>query len=71
MREIAAGLSAWERAGLHSPIGLDLGARTPQETAVAIAAETVAVRHGGSALPLRSTGGPLHHDHPGDTAVRL
>ncbi|MER6523837.1 XdhC/CoxI family protein [Streptomyces sp. NPDC001508] len=65
-----AGLTDRELALLHSPIGLDLGARTPQETAVAIAAETVAARRGGSALPLRSTGGPLHHDQPGDTAVR-
>jgi len=43
-----AGLTEDELARLRSPIGLDLGARTPQETAVAIAAEIVAARRGGS-----------------------
>ncbi|NUU26041.1 MAG: XdhC family protein, partial [Streptomycetaceae bacterium] len=57
-----AGLTDRELARLHSPIGLDLGARTPEETAVAIAAEVVAARRGGSALPLRETSGPIHHD---------
>lgn len=37
---------------------------------MAIAAEVVAVRRGGTALPLRHTSGPLHHDHPDDVAVR-
>ncbi|MFC6878681.1 MULTISPECIES: XdhC family protein [Actinomadura] len=59
-----AGLSDGELARLRSPIGLDLGARTPEETAVAIAAEIVAARRGGSALPLGRTGGPIHHDRP-------
>ena len=39
-----AGLSADELGRLHSPIGLDLGARTPEETAVSILAEILAVR---------------------------
>ncbi|MGW2886242.1 XdhC family protein [Streptomyces griseoruber] len=65
----AAGLTDRELALLRSPIGLDLGAVTPQETAVAIAAEVIAVRHGGSALPLRRTHGPLHHGLPGGGAV--
>lgn len=55
-----AGLSGGEIDRLHSPIGLDLGARTPQETALSIAAEIVAHRHGGSGAPL-STGVPIHH----------
>ena len=55
-----AGLSEAELARLHSPIGLDLGARTPEETAVSIMAEVVAGRRGGSALPLRQIEGPLH-----------
>ncbi|MFD6139418.1 XdhC family protein [Promicromonospora sp. NPDC060271] len=55
-----AGLSDHELGRLRSPIGLDLGARTPQETALSIAAEIVANRHGGSGVPL-STGVPIHH----------
>ncbi|HEX2313659.1 MAG TPA: XdhC family protein [Thermomonospora sp.] len=58
-----AGLTDGELARLRSPIGLDLGARTPEETAVAIAAEVVAARRGGTALPLGQTNGPIHHDH--------
>ncbi|MGW0505985.1 XdhC family protein [Micromonospora sp. NPDC003241] len=54
-----AGLSEVELRRLHSPIGLDIGARTPQETALSIAAEIVAHRLGGTGLPLRS-GVPLH-----------
>ncbi|WFE25410.1 XdhC family protein [Solwaraspora sp. WMMD791] len=49
-----AGLTEHELGRLHSPIGLDLGARTPQETALSIAAEIVAQRLGGSGAPLRS-----------------
>ncbi len=47
-----AGLSEEELGRLHSPIGLDLGARTPEETAISIAAEIVAGRWGGSGEPL-------------------
>lgn len=57
-----AGLTEAEIALLHSPIGLDLGARTPEETAVAIAAEIVAGRRGGGCLPLSAGTGPIHHD---------
>ena len=46
-----------ELARLHSPIGLDLGARTPEETAVSIAAEIVRARWGGSGRPLAETDG--------------
>ncbi|MCX5609063.1 MULTISPECIES: XdhC family protein [unclassified Streptomyces] len=45
---------------LRSPIGLDLGGGTPEETALAIAAEFTAVRHGGSALPLVAGRRPIH-----------
>jgi xanthine dehydrogenase accessory factor len=55
-----AGLTDQELALLHSPIGLDLGARTPEETALSIAGEFVALRRGGSGLSLTSTGGPIH-----------
>lgn len=54
-----AGLSDHELGQLRSPIGLDLGARTPQETALSIAAEIVGDRHGGTGAPL-STGVPIH-----------
>lgn len=58
----AAGLRDDELARLRSPIGLDLGARTPEETAVSIAAEIVAHRWGGGGRPLSSARGPIHHD---------
>lgn len=58
LREV--GLTEDELSRLRSPIGLDLGARTPEETALAIAAEFVALRRGGSALPLVGTRGPIH-----------
>ena len=56
----AAGLTEPELAALASPIGLDLGARTPEETAVSIAAEIIALRwgHGGERLTDRS--GRIH-----------
>ncbi|WP_433631794.1 XdhC family protein [Nocardia sp. CA-120079] len=56
----AAGLTDAELARLHSPIGLDLGGRTAAETAVAIGAEVVAVRRGGSTRPLHATDRPIH-----------
>ncbi len=45
---------------LHAPIGLDLGGRTPEETAIAIAAEIIAVRTGRIAQSLRAAAGPIH-----------
>lgn len=58
----AAGLGEHELARLSSPIGLDLGARTPEETAVSIAAEIVALRWGGRGQRLSSTEGPIHRN---------
>lgn len=55
------GLTDDEIGRLSSPIGLDLGARTPEETAISIAAEIIATRWGGSGLPLAATGGAIHH----------
>jgi xanthine dehydrogenase accessory factor len=56
-----AGLTSGELARLRSPIGLDLGARTPEETAVAIAAELIQLRWGGTGRPLTTTTGRIHH----------
>lgn len=65
LREI--GLSEAELARLRSPIGLDLGARTPEETAIAIAAELIQLRWGGTGQPLTATTGRIHHGQlPGD-----
>jgi xanthine dehydrogenase accessory factor len=61
-RLVEAGLTPEELSGLRSPIGLDLGARTPEETAVSIAAEIIAERWGGSGEPLAGTEGRIHHD---------
>ena len=57
-----SGLGAAELERLASPIGLDLGARTPQETAVSIAAEIVATRWGGGGDRLGRLTGRIHHD---------
>jgi xanthine dehydrogenase accessory factor len=59
-----AGLTEDELARLHSPIGLDLGARTPEETAISIAAEMVQARWGGSGRHLAGTDGPIHAGAP-------
>ncbi len=56
------GLSELEVNRLRSPIGLDLGARTPEETALSIAAEIVANRRGGTGAPLTGAHTPIHHD---------
>jgi xanthine dehydrogenase accessory factor len=56
-----AGLTEEEISRLRSPIGLDLGARTPEETAVSVAAELIQLRWGGSGQPLTATSGRIHH----------
>ncbi|OLR89848.1 XdhC family protein [Actinokineospora bangkokensis] len=56
----AAGLTDRELAGLSSPIGLDLGARTPEETAVSIAAEVIARRWGRDGARLSDGAGRIH-----------
>ncbi|MFI6344029.1 XdhC family protein [Streptomyces sp. NPDC050560] len=57
-----AGATAADLARLASPIGLDLGASTPEETAVSIAAEIVALRHGGTGRRLTELTGAIHRD---------
>ncbi|MEV7418876.1 XdhC family protein [Streptomyces sp. NPDC089919] len=56
----AAGLPREALARLRSPLGLDLGATTAEETALSIASEIVAVRHGAAGGPLTGARGPLH-----------
>ncbi len=50
----AAGIADEQLDRLRGPIGLDLGGRAPAETALAIMAEVVAERYGGTGLPMRS-----------------
>ncbi|MEU6883260.1 XdhC/CoxI family protein [Streptomyces sp. NPDC046712] len=69
LREV--GVTELELARLRSPIGLDLGARTPEETALSIAAEIVANRRGGSGVSLTGAHTPIHHDGPREPAGRI
>ncbi|MCS5718959.1 XdhC family protein [Herbiconiux sp. CPCC 205763] len=54
------GLDRAALAALHSPIGLDIGASSPEETAVSILSEILAVRTGRTGASLGSTEGPIH-----------
>ena len=56
----AAGIGEERLHRLRSPVGLDLGARTPEETAVSVAAELIQTRWGGSGRPLHTTSGRIH-----------
>ena len=47
-------------ARVHSPIGLDLGGRTPEETAISIVGEIIATRTGRTAAPLGTSDGAIH-----------
>ncbi|MEU4084112.1 XdhC family protein [Streptomyces aureus] len=69
LREV--GVTELELTRLRSPIGLDLGARTPEETALSIAAEIVAERRGGSGVALTGAHTPIHHDTPAAPARRI
>ena len=60
------GLTDLELARLHSPLGLDLGASTPEETAISILAEVVAARRGGPGTPLRDSTTPIHRNERRD-----
>jgi xanthine dehydrogenase accessory factor len=58
-----AGVTDDQLAGIRAPIGLDLGARTPEETAVSILAEIIATQTGAnSAMSLSEGSGPIHRD---------
>ncbi|MFJ6694805.1 XdhC family protein [Streptomyces sp. NPDC091272] len=69
LREV--GVTEMELARLRSPIGLDLGARTPEETALSIGAEIVAARRGGTGASLTGAHTPIHHDGPPGTVGRI
>ncbi|MEU6777420.1 XdhC/CoxI family protein [Streptomyces sp. NPDC046759] len=69
LREV--GVTELELARLRSPIGLDLGARTPEETALSIGAEIVANRRGGSGVALTGAHTPIHHDTVPRPATRI
>jgi len=64
-----AGVSEADLGRLHGPIGLDLGAASPAETAVSICAEIIAARTGRPGGPLAATTGPIHG--PGARAAGL
>ncbi|MFJ7264142.1 XdhC family protein [Streptomyces globosus] len=65
------GVTELELARLRSPIGLDLGARSPEETALSIAAEIVANRRGGSGAALTGAHIPIHPDTSTTAARRI
>nr|MDT0665734.1 XdhC family protein [Micromonospora sp. DSM 115978] len=57
----AAGVDDAGLARMHSPVGLDIGALTPEETAISICAEIIAVRAGHADIrPLSVSDGPIH-----------
>ncbi len=59
-RLVEAGVTDEELARLRSPIGLDIGAATPEETAVSIVSEIISLRTGRTAEGLSTTTGPIH-----------
>ena len=60
LRLLDAGVAPGELARILSPIGVDIGARTPEETAVSICAEIIALRTGRRPPSLRDAAGPIH-----------
>ena len=61
---VERGVTDDELARLHAPIGLDIGASTPGETAVSVLAEVLASRTGATGLPLTDLAGPIHRPTP-------
>lgn len=63
-RLVDAGVTDEQMARIMSPIGLDIGARTPEETAVSICAEIIALRTHRHPPSLREAEGPIHATRP-------
>jgi xanthine dehydrogenase accessory factor len=63
-RLLAAGVEPAALERVAAPCGLDIGARTPEETAVSVLAEVVARTAGGSGRPLSATSGAIHSPRP-------
>jgi xanthine dehydrogenase accessory factor len=59
-RLLDAGVTEADVARIHAPCGMDLGGRTPAETALSVLAEIIAQRHGRTGQPLVDTRGPIH-----------
>lgn len=57
---LEAGATEAQLVRLMAPVGLDIGARSPEETAIAICAEIISQRTGRSPVSLRDTNGPIH-----------
>jgi xanthine dehydrogenase accessory factor len=64
-RLLEAGVTEKDLSRIMAPIGLAIGARTPEETAVAICAEIIAIRSGSAVASLRDGTGPIHRTPTG------
>jgi xanthine dehydrogenase accessory factor len=60
----SAGADEAGLARVMGPIGLDIGARSPEETAIAIVAEVIALRTSSRVPSLRDGSGPIHQARP-------